>query len=125
MPRNTSVRPLKQPILDDHVLASVNCTDGAYDTETGHYGEIRYVGCASRDRAKEIVQGLHRAAKRQEVSMAARIESAGVDEEPGTFTVIYSAVNKQHARAYVLAKYGSDRSKWPYSPIKGDVNYGV
>ena len=120
MPRNTSVRPLKQPVLDDHVLASVNSVD-AYHPETGHYGECRYTGCASRDRAKEIVQGLHRAAKRQEVSMAARVEA----EEDGTFTVVFSAVNKAHARAYVLAKYGKDRSKWPYSPVKGDPNYGA
>ena len=120
MPRNTHVRPLKQPVLDDHVLASVSSV-ASYDPETGHYGECRYTGCASRDRAKEIVQGLHRAAKRQEVSMAARIEPG----EDGTFDVVYSAVNKAHARAYVLAKYGSDRSKWPYSPVKGDSNYGA
>lgn len=64
------------------------------------------------DRAKEIKQGLYRAAQRIGVSMATEI----VKEKDGTFTVVYKAVNKEHARRWVLQKYGNDPAKWPYDP---------
>ena len=100
-----------EPILDSHVQASIDAVNNIFDPETGHYGTLIYKGCADRERAKEIVRALHRSAKHLKVSMSASIKKRG-DE----FDVHFSAINKAHARAYVVAKYGTDRSKWPYNP---------
>jgi hypothetical protein len=44
--------------------------------------------------------------------MSAKIVKA----KDGTWSVEFRAINKAHAKAYVLAKYGADRSQWPYDP---------
>lgn len=111
MPRNNIKVRLKEPIMDEHVRASVAAVE-AFDPETGHYGTLHYVGCPTKERAAEIKQGLFRAAKRIGVSMSATVVKAG----DGTWTVEFRAIDKAKAREHVLAKYGSDRSKWPYDP---------
>lgn len=120
IPRNTNVRPLRQPVLDDQVKASMNVVGGVFDPTNGFYGVIHYTGCETEERAKEIIQGLHRAAKRIGVSMSAK----ALREDDESWTVKYFAIDKAMARKYVLEHYGEDRSKWPYSPIKGDRNFG-
>lgn len=105
-------RRLKPPVLDDYIAASINAAGGVCDETTGHFAVLHYVGCADLDRAKEIVRALHRAANRQKVSMSATVHPA----DDGTFYVKFKAISKAHARAYVLAKYGPDRSQWPYDP---------
>jgi hypothetical protein len=100
-----------EPILDAHLQASVSQAGGVHDSG-GHYATILYTGCDTRDRAKEIVRALHRSGYHLGLSVAAAVKPA-VD---GTFNVEYHAIDKAHARAYVLAKYGPDRSKWAYDP---------
>jgi hypothetical protein len=103
---------LKEPLLDEHVKASVNAVDGIPDSETGWYGTLHIADIESRERAKELKQALFRAAKRQGVSMNAEIKDA-VD---GTLYIEFRAISKAHARAFIIKKYGPDRSKWPYDP---------
>jgi len=100
-----------EPILDSHLQASVTQASGVYDSD-GHYAVILYTGCATRERAKEIVQALHRSGRHLGLSVSAVPKPA----PDGTFTVVYHAIDKAHARAHVLARYGTDRSKWPYDP---------
>jgi hypothetical protein len=102
------------------VQASVDSVDGKHDPDTGHYGTMHYVGCPTRERAFKVKQALFRAAQRKGVSMSAKILPA----DDGTFFVEFKAINKAHARKYMLDRYGNDRSKWPYSPFAGDKNYG-
>lgn len=105
--------------MDEHVHASVNGVE-TFHPETGHYATLHYTGCPTRERAMEIRQGLYRSARRMGVSLMVKVEKAA----DGTFTVIYTAINKEHGKAYVLKTYGPDVTKWAYSPRKGDSNYG-
>lgn len=112
MPRGPAPawRARKPPFLDSHILASVG--DGSQN-EQGHYSELVYTGCATRERATEIKQALFRAAKRQNVSVTADIERSGKE-----WQVRFKAIDKATARKYVIERYGSDRTQWPYNPRK-------
>ena len=124
MPRGAlpEYRRRKEPVLDDHLRASVERANGTPDPETGKYATLIYAGCESRERAKEIVRALYRSARYVKVSVATVIHPAN----DGTFNVEFTAINKAHARKYVLEKYGTDRSKWAYDPRarnpKADAN---
>lgn len=111
MPRGPAPgwRARKPPFLDSHILASAQAAD--MNPETGHYGELVYTGCKTRERAAEIKQALFRAAKRQGYSVTAEIE-----KKRGEFQVRFTAIDKKLARRYIIEKYGSDRSAWPYNP---------
>jgi hypothetical protein len=113
MPRGPAPqwRTRKEPILDAHIRASVDQVKGVYD-ENGHYGLLVYAGCADRDRAKEISQALYRAARHLGFSVSVKTVKAG----DGTYQLHFRAIDKTHAKAYVLEKYGTDRSKWAYDP---------
>ena len=90
-------------------MASVN----AGMDDQGHYGELVYTGCATQDRAKEIVRALHRSAHHLKVSVTAKVEKHGKE-----FDIRYHAIDKAVAQRYVVSKYGTDRSAWPYNPRK-------
>jgi hypothetical protein len=115
----------KEPILDDHLHASIAQANGVHD-ENGHYAEILYTGCATRDRAKEIRQALFRSASYinrkgilpKQISVSANVEKAA----DGTWTVRYQAHDKTHAMAYMIEHYGPDASKFPYRPQGGFPN---
>jgi hypothetical protein len=110
----------KEPVLDHLIQAAMDAVDGEHDQDTGRYGTLHYTGCESRERATEIKQALFRAARHLGVSLHADIQRDGAG-----YRVEFTPVNKAHARAYVVAKYGNDRSKWPYSPYRGDPNSRV
>jgi hypothetical protein len=103
-------------VLDDWVLASIQRANSKTD-EQGHYGELHIGGLATRDEASEYVRALHRSGRyltrysQYEVGVRAKIHKSG-----RTYKIQFWAVDKTAARAYVLAKYGPDRSKWPYDP---------
>lgn len=104
-------RQLKEPVLDHLIHASVQGANGIHD-DNGHYKELHYVGCETRERAVEIKKALYRAAKRLGFSLSGcKILKTG-----DTFTVVFKAGDKAHAKKYMLEKYGTDRSKWPYDP---------
>jgi hypothetical protein len=107
-------RALKQPVLDSHIAASINAKD--MHPETGYYGELVYTGCKSEQRASEIKQALFRAAKRQGVSITAKVEKSGSE-----WQVRFTVINKAHARRFVVSKYGTDRNAWPYNPRRRDA----
>jgi hypothetical protein len=92
-----------------YVQASVN--HAPMNPETGHYAELIITGIETRERAWTCSQGLFNAAKHQKVSMTARIEHTGKE-----FRVRFHAINKSVGRAYIVNKYGTDRSAWPYDP---------
>ena len=98
-----------QPDLSSHVRASIDAVGGQHDPQTGHYGELHYAGCSTLDRAKEIKRALFRAAGYHKVSMSAQI----VQDADGSYRVVFKAINKEHARAYVKARYGDNP---PYTP---------
>jgi len=112
-------RQRKEPVLDDYVLASVEQAGGfgKHHPDTGHYAEMVIRGLPSREEAQEYVRALNRAAmwlhrnRGAEIGMSAKIEHTA-----GDWRVRFHAIDKTLARAHVLAKYGPDRSKWPYDP---------
>lgn len=112
-------------MLDHLVLESINQAGGTCHPETGHYAKLVYKGCETKERAEEIKRALFRSAVymhkhgHANVSMSAKIVRRGNE-----WDVEFLAINKEHAQAYVVRKYGEDRTKWPYSPRRGDRNYG-
>jgi hypothetical protein len=97
------------PLLDDEILASKN--GAVMDSDTGKYKELIYRdGLKTKDAALDIRRALYRAAKRQKVGLAAAVEQRGSE-----FVVRYQAINKDHAKAYVAAKYGANM---PYNAFQ-------
>lgn len=113
-------RRRKEPVLDDFIMASINQAGGLgrHHPETGHYATLHITGISTQEEAAEYVKALYRCAHHLNrhgiapVSMSAKVRRA-VD---GGFFVEFRAIDKTLARAYVLQRYGSDRSRWPYDP---------
>lgn len=103
-------RAKKQPLTDQLVMASVQ--RGVTDPTRGFYAELSYGGIETEERAIEIRRSLYRCAKRLGYSMSAHAEKLA----DGTYRVRFRAIDKAHARAYMVARYGPDRTKWPYNP---------
>lgn len=106
-----------EPIADDYLLAVVAQAGGPgkHDQATGLYGTLVLRGLKDRDEAKEWIRSLYRCAlwlsrnKGADISVSAKIERDGT-----LYAVRFSVFNKTHGRAHVLAKHGTDRTKWPY-----------
>ena len=121
MPRGPSPawRARKEPVVDDWILASVAKAGGLgkHHPQTGHYADLIIRGLADKEEAMEWRRALFRCAhylnrtKQAPLSMSAKIERDGKG-----YRIVFRAVDKTLARAHVLARYGPDRSKWPYDP---------
>lgn len=115
MPKNTAYLRRKEPIVDHLVMASVDGAGGpGKHDDQGHYKHLTYFGCETEARAKEIRQALFRCARYLKVSMSATAHRS----DDGTWQVDFFAVNPDHARAYVVGRYGTDRTKWAYDPLE-------
>lgn len=106
-----------EPILDHLIHESVSQASGTAD-DKGRYRELHYTGCDTRERAHEIKKALYRSRRYTGLSVHAHIERDGKK-----WKVVFFAVDPVAAKRYMLDHYGSDRSKWPYSPMRGDQNY--
>jgi hypothetical protein len=111
-------RRRKEPILDHYVMASIENAGGAgKHNAAGHYGTLVIRDLAGLSEAQEYVRALNRSAlflhryQIADVGMSAKIEREG-----DAYVVRFKAVDKTLARAHVLKRYGSDRSRWPYDP---------
>lgn len=123
MPRGPAPawRARKEPVLDSWILASVAQAGGfgKHHPATGHYSTLVITGLASADEAAEYKRALHRCAfylhrtGQAAISMSADRPARQPD---GTYSISFRAVDKTYARQAVLARYGNDRSKWPYDP---------
>ena len=107
-------RAQKGPLLDAHIQASIA---QGQDPATLHYGELIEDEFApgqalNAHLATEFKSALYRAARRQGVSLVATIEQL----PGGRHQIRFRAVDKAAARAYMIQRYGPDRSKWPYNP---------
>lgn len=107
-------RRQREPLLDPHIAASIA---GGQDPTTLHYAELtedEINGQAIRDAevARELKAALYRAARRANVSLVARVEKRA----DGSYQVRFKAVDKAAGRAYMIQRYGPDRTKWPYNP---------
>jgi hypothetical protein len=107
-------RRQREPLLDTHIAASIA---GGQDPATLHYAELtedEINGQAIRDAevARELKAALYRAARRRQVSLSATVER----KADGTYQVRFKAIDKAAGRAYMISRYGPDRSKWPYNP---------
>lgn len=121
MPRGPAPawRQRKQPVLDAYVLASVDQAGGLgkHHPETGHYAELIIDGFKDRDEAQEYSRALYRSAHYMNRTGVASVSmSAKIERDGGGYRIRFKAIDKTIARAHVMAKYGSDRTKWPYDP---------
>ena len=123
MPRGPAPgwRARKQPITDDYILAAVNEAGGIgqHHPETGEYATHEMHGFPTRDEALEWKRSLYRCAlflhknRGIPVSMSVKMSRDGT-----TWKLTYRVGDKTHARNYHLAKHGTDKSLWPYSPTR-------
>lgn len=120
MPRSAAPawRTRKEPILDHLIHASVNQAGGKPD-EKGGFAEIHYTGCATRERAMEIRRAAFRSKRHTGYSVSAKPKQ----DKSGEWRVIIRAHDPAMAKAYMIERYGEDRTKWPYSPKRGDPNF--
>lgn len=123
MPRGPAPawRQRKDPVLDAWIWASVNRAGGLgrHHPATGRYADLVITGLADRDEAAEYKRALHRCAFYLHRTQAAQLSMSAdrPERQPdGTYSIRFRVVNKAHAKAAVLARYGNDRSKWPYDP---------
>ena len=123
MPRGPAPqwRARKEPVVDEWIMASVHHAGGLgrHHPETGHYGSLVIGDLATKEEADEYRKALYRCAHylsrtgTAPLSMSADRAVRGID---GKYSITFRAVDKTLARAHVLARYGTDRSKWPYDP---------
>lgn len=114
-------RQRMEPITDDWILASVQRAGGMgrHHPETGKYAELVITGLDSREQAAEYRRSLHRCAL---WLLRNRGYDIGMSSDPparqpdGSWAVAFRATDKTFSRNYVLQRYGSDRSRWPYDP---------
>jgi hypothetical protein len=106
-------RRRKLPITDEYINASVNLVNGVHDPESGHYGLLVISGLESRDEAVEYKNSLFRCAKYLGYSVWV---DKPVKDANGSYSLIYRAINKAHARRWILSQHGTDRNAWPYDP---------
>lgn len=128
MPRGPAPawRTRKQPVTDDWIMASVSQAGGLgkHHPQTGHYAQLVITELASKEEAIVWQQALYRCAHylnrtgQAPVGMSARIvkHAKPCTKSGCQFHIEFKAIDKTLARAHVLAKYGPDRSKWPYDP---------
>jgi hypothetical protein len=106
--------------IDAYIMASVNGAGGLgkHHPTTGHYATLYIRGLKDREEAEAWSRALYRCAhflnrhRIAEVSMSVKI----VRLKPSGYEIKFTAIDKTIARAHVMAKYGTDRSKWPYDP---------
>lgn len=122
MPRGPSPqwRRRLEPITDDWILASVERAGGIgrHDPANGHYAELIIDDLADKAEADEYRKSLFRCAHYLNRNGIAPVSmSADRAVRVGSkYQIRFRAVDKTMAKAFVLAKHGTDRSKWPYDP---------
>ena len=120
MPRGPAPawRARKQPVTDDYLLAAITQAGGpGRHDASGLYGTLVIRGFADRDEAAEYDRSLFRCALWLTRNRGADISVSTKTERDGNgYLIRFSVHSKTHARAYIMAKHGSDRNKWPYDP---------
>lgn len=120
MPRGPAPawRARKEPVSDDYLLAAIDQAGGPGKHDAnGLYGTLIIRGLKDRDEAKEWDRSLFRCALWLTRNRNADISvSTKIDRDVDGYRLTFSVHNKTHARAYHLAKNGTDRSKWSYDP---------
>jgi hypothetical protein len=83
----------------------------------GYDVELTWAGIPTRDRAVQCKRGLHNAARlhKPQVSLSGQIEPDG----NGAWRIRFKVHDKRKARAFIVAKHGTDRAAWPYNPRAG------
>jgi hypothetical protein len=103
----------------DHLIAAA-ITQGIGKT-------VFYKGIETPERAKDIKNGIYRCARHRGISVWVEWKHSGrlttrsadwpPDKEPdGTYTLQFTVSTKTQARKRHIAKYGTDRTQWPYNP---------
>jgi hypothetical protein len=113
--RKYPFREVAEPDMAPHLQAAIDLCP--MNPDDGKYTTLIYSGIEDKDRAILIRRNLYNAARRMQYSLASNIELVpGQDGQPDTWKVTFTPIDKATARAYVVKKYGTDRSNWPYQP---------
>ncbi len=94
---------------------------------SGNGEPVTMTGIETTDRAHDIKQGIYRCSRHRGVSgwvswlHSGRETTKSAEWPPdkqadGTYTLTIGVATKAQARKRHIAKYGTDRSAWPYNP---------
>lgn len=113
-------------MVDAYIRASVTQAEGKYDAVTGFYKTLVINGIESSDDAKEVEKRLRASAYHHHRNglLSIGVHVSRIKNTDGSYRVEFAAVNKEHTYAYMIQKYGEDRTKWPYSTNRSHPNYG-
>lgn len=100
-------RAQRGPHLDGHILAAIQRAAELVEDELEPGKPL------DAESALEVRRALYRAARRQGVALSAKVVR---DPTTGRVQVRFRVYDKAAARAYMVTKYGADRSRWPYNP---------
>lgn len=122
MPKGSPPRWNRRDCSFDHLVQA------AVDAGWGQV--MVYRGIETIERAQSIRRGVYRCARHREITAdAGTVALAGDDEsmglrreKDGTYTLKYRVWTKSQARKAHLARFGPDRSAWPYDPRRGHTD---
>lgn len=104
--------------VDEWVRESIRQANGQHDPVTGWYKPITITGVKNAAEAYEIEKAIRRCAyylfRKKKHYVSSHVEKR--KQPDGSYHVMYVAVHKDYAYAYMIKKYGEDTSKWPYPP---------
>lgn len=110
-------RKRKDPDTEHLVMASVQ--GGLVNADRGFYKRLQFDGIETLERAHEIRRSMFRCAKRVGYSLKADVVSTTAG-----FAVVFFAIDKTKARAWMIKTYGTDRTRWPYNPRRPNPSKG-
>ena len=116
MPKGPPPQWRRRDCSMDHLVAAA--------VDAGFGQVLVYRGMETPERAQEVRRGIYRCAKHRDIAAeAGTVALAGDDqmmgisrERDGTYTLRYRVWTKKQARKAHLARYGPDRTAWPYDP---------
>jgi hypothetical protein len=106
-------RKRKEPILDAYINAAISLKPM---DDNGAYGTLVYNDVATLAEVKELSNALRRSAYHLKVSVGVRHKED--PDHPGHWAITYTVYDKAHAKAWLIATKGPDRSQWKYDPRK-------
>ena len=92
-----------------HTVEAEPMIHAAY--QLGFEKELRWTGIETRERARQLKNGLFNAARLHKPAVAV---SYSIEQDGRTWTIKFRLHDKRNARAFVVNTYGTDRRQWPY-----------
>jgi len=97
---------------------------GRHDAN-GRYADLLITGLEDREQADEFRRSLFRCAhflNRRGIAAVSMSADPPARQPDGSYVISFRAIDKTAGRAYILAKHGGDRTRWPYDPRRRNAS---